>query len=270
MTLCAIWRDEGRIHMASDSCLTVGPGRTANIGIKVARERFVVRAADDPARQKPPAAAGDVAFCFAGMETGAVHMKEALAAILGNLRLRPGADEIRFEGIARLAFAAYKAVAGAMGAAIAQKGFSRVVVAGLCPAGGDYRAFCFSTRIDEADECAPVGHHMDEILARRRNVFFIGSAAAAARARARALARPPTTRDILAILQAAIDDPGQPSVAGRLQYGRFEGPDFRLMGVRETARDTHAWRGALDLGSAEFGRDFAIDYPLIPLEGFEP
>jgi hypothetical protein len=268
MTLCAVWRDEGRIHMASDSCLTVGPGRTANIGIKVARDRFTVRAADDPSGQKPPVAAGDIAFCFAGMETGAVHMKESLAAILGNLRLRAGADEVRFESIARLAFAAYKAVARAMGAAIAQKSFSRVVVAGLCPAGGNYRAFCLSTRIDEADEHAPVGHHMDEILARRRNFFFVGSAAAAARARAKALARPPTASDILAILQAAIDDPAQPSVSGRLQYGRFEGPDFRLMGVRETAPDTHSWRGALDLDAAEFGQDFAIDYPIVPLERF--
>lgn len=276
MTLCIIWRNNNTVHMAADSRLSFGSAR-ADIAIKISREYYSIRGADQGANRGAVIADGDVAFCFAGSGSGSVFMKESLSGILGELQAVPGWHGVSFADTAGLIFEAYKIITLRLTAAIFDAGFVDLVVAGLCPVQGDYRTFICKTKVIKSGEGATQEHTLTEVLSDQPSHMFIGNGAPSARTKVAALGRSPTSRDLLRILKEVIDDPTVPGVGGAIQYGFFDKTTFATRGILEVTpgddvdpSQIHYWRGALDLRDQAFEDKFGISYPMIALDEFFP
>lgn len=63
------------------------------------------------------------------------------------------------KGIARFVFTAFKVITKKLCAAIDNKGFYEVVIAGWCPAQSYYRVFNLTTRVSASE----LQHHLSEI-----------------------------------------------------------------------------------------------------------
>jgi len=81
------------------------------------------------------------------------------------------------------------------------------VLAGCCPVQSTLRAFRLTTNRQNESS-------MDEVLLDDPDYLFIGSGAAYADQRVADLGRVPTNRDLVDIIQAAIDDPAVKGVGG--------------------------------------------------------
>lgn len=268
MTLCVVWRDRDTLHIAADSYVSTGTDLGPAAAVKVTRRRYAIVAGqgDDGA---PAMLSGDVAFCFAGGGPEMRHLKQALTATFDKSEPISGHDDIGFEGVARIAFSAYRAITRILHASTGRRGFYRVIVAGHCFATSTLRSFRLSTEWVEGEDGVEPHHAMDELLRSTAHVF-IGDGGPAARQRARQHSLPLSTAEILDILQGVIDDPHQIGVTGAIQYGRFEGPDFKLFEVMDRTAEADFWGGTPNLHARDFDAAFAIGYPMIPLDAPAP
>lgn len=172
-----------------------------------------------------------------------------------------GYTDTSFANIAQFVYRAYRTISRTLCAQIFEKGLSTVVLAGYCPVQSKVRAFRLSTDLQNQSS-------FDEILQDDQEFVFFGSGSTAANQRIAGLGHVPSSREILDIVQAVIDDPGISGVGGNLQYGYFKGRSFQTFGIFELDEEgVHYWRGPLDLRSPDFdnGESFILSYPLIDL-----
>ena len=135
-------------------------------------------------------------------------------------------------------------------ATLLEKGRTCIVFGGYCTTQQKLRAFRIETDCQNQ-------RHKREILINDTDVEIFGTEQSAALTRLRSGA---TERDIIAAIQAVIDDPAVTSVGGNIQYGSFLGTSFQPRGIAKLD-DTgvHYWRGTLDLNGPEF-----LDQELLP------
>ncbi|GGE33782.1 hypothetical protein GCM10007276_08900 [Agaricicola taiwanensis] len=262
MTLCAAWRRDGTIHLASDSELSLGT-TFAPIAIKVVRAPFRVVGPTDERGVADKVAEGDIGMCFAGSASGALFVREAITEILPHMQAVPGYTDTSFANIAQFVYRAYRTISRTLCEQIFEKGLSTVVLAGYCPVQLKLRAFRLSTDLQNQSS-------FEEILKDDQEFIFFGSGSTAANQHIAGLGlgHVPSSREILDVVQTVIDDPGIIGVGGKLQYGYFKGRSFQTFGIFELDEEgVHYWRGPLDLRSPDFdnGESFILSYPLIDL-----
>lgn len=250
MTLCAVWKENDKVHFASDSRLTLAQHSYADVGIKVLSLPYRIYSPRDPSGERTLDASGELGMCFAGSAVSSLFVKESIAEILKELQYAPGYTDISMTGLAKLIFTAYRLISiEVCRTSIGEKGRAAIVIAGWCLEKKCVRTFSMETSSDNKHSCT-------EILTTSNDNLFIGSGKSKAEA---ALPPYPSSIDYLRALKAVIDDPQEDSVGGSIQYGKFEGREFKISGIVEFENGVHYWRGALDLNSNEFmGADAVV------------
>lgn len=250
MTLCAVWKENEKVHFASDSRLTLATNSYADIGIKVLSLPYRIYSPQDSYGACTLDVTGELGMCFAGSAVSSLFVKESIAEVLKKLQYAPSYSNISMSGLANLIFTAYRLISiEVCRTSIGENGRAAIVIAGWCTEKERVRTFSMET--DSNNE-----HSYKEILTGPNEYLFIGSGKKKAEA---VLSSRSSSIDYLNALKAVIDDPQEDSVGGSIQYGQFEGREFKISGIVELNNGVHYWRGALDLNSNEFmGRHDAL------------
>lgn len=243
MTLCVVWRNNDAVHFASDSRLTLAANSYADVGIKVLSLPYRIYSPRDRAGDRSMVVSGELGMCFAGSAVNSLVLKESVSEVLKELQYAPGFTDISMGALAELIFNAYQLISTKLCAtAIGCKGRAAIVVAGWCAERKQIRTFLFETSDVNV-------HRSTEILTKSEQHVFVGSGIENAEG---VLPTKPTDLDYLKVLKKVIDDQSQETVGGAIQYGYFQGCDFKIRGIVEIDEGVHYWRGALDLNSPEF------------------
>lgn len=243
MTLCVVWRENDGVHFASDSRLTLAPNSYADVGIKVLSLPYRIYSPRDSTGARTLDVSGELGMCFAGSVVSSLFVKESIAEVLKELQHAPGYTNVSMDGLAKLVFTAYRLISTEVcRTAIGSKGRAAIVIAGWCVEKKCVRTFLLETSNDNK-------HSYTEILTAPNQYRFIGSGMS----KAISLLPPsPSSTNYLKALKEVIDDTTEDSVGGSIQYGRFDGREFKISGIVEFKDGVHYWRGALDLNSREF------------------
>lgn len=134
MTLCIAWRNNGTVHFASDSRLTMATNSYADVGIKVMSLPYtVLEPAGQGDKQRAIAFTGDLGLCFAGSAVSSLTLKEAIVEVLKTLQYAPGYTDTSMAGIADFIFTAYKIVSREIcRTALGPNGRASILVGGVC------------------------------------------------------------------------------------------------------------------------------------------
>jgi hypothetical protein len=244
MTLCVVWRKDDEVNFASDSRVTLAPKSYADVAIKVLSLPYnIYSPSDSTTGLRSLDVSGELGMCFAGSAVNSLFIKESVAEVLKSLQYVPGYSNIGMDGLATFVFKAYRLISTKVcGTVLAGNGRAAIVIAGWCFVNERIRTFILETSNQNEHTC-------QEILTEPNQHYFIGSGKRNAEAR---LPANPSNIDYLKALRSVIDDPLEETVGGSIQYGRFEGGNFKISGIAELNKDVHYWRGALDLNSTEF------------------
>ena len=256
MTLCMAWRQQGAVHFASDSRLTVAKNSYADVGIKVLSLPFTVFLPPHSGSALPQeiAFSGQLGMCFAGSAVNSLTIKESVVEILKQLQHAPGYADTSMAGLANFVFTVYKMVSRTVcQTALGENGRASILIGGMCQELGYVRVFHLST--DNSNI-----HGIKEVLTDKAHEF-IGTGKEAAE---NDLPQAANDGDYLNVLKSVIDDAAIPSVGGQIQYGRFKDSQFVVYGLIELGDDLHYWRGGLDLNSDEFMAGHSGFVPAFP------
>lgn len=257
MTLCVVWRDGTNIKFASDSRLSFGSAGVTDFGIKIVRIPFNIYGPNEPNGEKPLLFCGDLGMAFAGSAIGTLMVKEVLVEVLYSVQCIPTFHDYSMDGIADFVFLAYEVISKDLCATIYEQGRTCIVFAGYCAMQKKLRAFRIET--DSQNQ-----RHKCEVLIGDADIEIFGSGVDSAR---RQMPNGANEREIIAVVQAVVDDPAVPSVGGNIQYGSFAGSRFRPMGVAKIDDSgVHYWRGSLDLNGPDFAQaELLPNFPLLYL-----
>ncbi len=219
---------DGNVTLSSDSRINF-PGGNFDAGIKV----FSL-----PVRIQSPIAsetgkstidyAHTLGVAIAGSFINSYGIKESIFEILQNLQYAPGYTDHSFEGMMRTVFKVYEHNSKELAQALRDKAICQIVIAGYCPVQSKIRVFCFST------EAAPNGLEcrFDEIL-KSPGIKFYGSGASYAQV----LHGGNRSLSELHIIRDVVGDSSCTTVGGGLQFGKFNGHDFKVYGVQDYDTD---------------------------------
>lgn len=274
MTLCVLWKQDGNVHFASDSRLTLGSNSYTDIAIKVMTAPYTIHAPlMEGEENKKVIYTGDVGICFAGSAINSLFIKETVSELLKNLQFVPDHTDLTIRNLALLVFKVYKKISEELCSTILrEKGISEFFLTGLLPNDDTAKTYCFST-----DPKTNI-HTYKEILLNEGEVIFSGTG----KVKAEEIKKQKNKyyKSELSILADVIFDDDVPSVGGNIQYGRLTNCTFKTYGVHEIVSYTesgertgktnevaetkvHYWRGCLDLNSPEFSEDageFILSY----------
>jgi hypothetical protein len=150
--------------------------------------------------------------------------KELLEAVLSNLQFAEGVTDISMAGIAEVCAQVLRSVSREVCRAIFDKGQGQLVLLGHCLVSDSPRVFLLSV----TTAATGVDVAVEEILTENGERFFGSGAKAASR-------HLTNSTDVFPyqVVRAVARDPSEESVGGNVQFGVLDGPDFRIMGIRE-------------------------------------
>lgn len=219
MTLCLAWRDEdGHVHLASDSRVTVASNSFEDVAVKVTRIPCEIFPPSSSLENGTGVLRMSLGMAFAGSHLGAYVIKESLVEVLSRLQFVPGATEVSMDKIVKIAFHAYEKLSKKLcSTSIAKNGICEIFLVGFCPKNESVRAFKLST------DATTNKHSFAEILvAGSPLIETSGSGKNASSLQANLSANP------LRALKDVIDDSSRQDVGGPFQYGICANRDFRI------------------------------------------
>ncbi|MES2072975.1 MAG: hypothetical protein V4488_21660 [Pseudomonadota bacterium] len=226
MTLSFAWRSEGRIHLASDSRISLGENQYADVGIKVLALPIHVTGTDLGDNGKPQILfQSRYGFCYAGSLVNASTLKDLLAELLRSLQfIKP--DEVpSFDTICEMVAKYCGKISTELCAYLAERGGYEFFLAGFCPSKKILRAAHFS--LDHKDGQASASFEL--ILEDDSTYCSIGTGTNAARQKIKDV----NCKNMLLALNAVIDEQSVQSVGGDIQYGSFDrNANFSISGIR--------------------------------------
>ncbi len=150
--------------------------------------------------------------------------KELLEAVLANLQFAEGLTDISMAGIADVCARVMGSTSREICAAIFEKGQGQIVLLGHCLVTDMPRVFLLTVTASDIG----VDVAVEEILTEDGERFF-GSGALAAKRHL------DSSTDVFPyqVVRAVARDPSEPTVGGNVQFGVLDGPDFRIMGIRD-------------------------------------
>lgn len=214
MTLAIAWRSEYRIHLASDSRITLGNNQAADVGIKVmAIPIRVIGIVDEPNNPDPVILSKRYGFCFSGSLVSAYTLKELLEELLHNMQYIGEPETLSFEAICRCLVGYSDRISTEICKYMFENGRYEFFLAGYCPRENCLRAAQFSFQYEDG---VAAGDFV-EILEEDQTYKAIGAGAAAFEEKIGSV----SLRDVLLTLNALIDEGVIQSVGGDIQYGSF-------------------------------------------------
>ena len=262
MTLCIAWKNNNQIHFASDSRMTLAPNSRVDVGIKVLSVPVKIYSPSDEHGNKTLEFEYSYGMCFAGSTVNSYLIKESITEVLQHLQYAPRYTDVSMDSICKLIFKVYKQISTEIcSSSLAERGISNLIIGGYCPKKEIIRAFQFSTTIDNIHSC-------NEILIDNGRYWVTGSGSKYAETILSDTPPPLSNTRYLEILKKVIDSDAIEDVGGNIQYGKFEGQDFKVYGIVEydQVRKAHYYSRGLDLNSPEFQEgynDFIISYQYI-------
>lgn len=238
------WRQDGTVHFASDSRLTVAQNSYADVGIKICTLPVTIYNPAEEGRNTTRTIAHQavLGMCFAGSAVNSLTIKETVTEVLKSLQHVPGYTDISMKGIASFVFKVYEMISEKVTkTALGSNGLASILIGGYCTTQKKVRVFHLNTDT--------LFHQSITEVLTDQNYFFIGSGKKQAEDD---LPQNPDDSDYLNILKSIINDVKFPSVGGNIQYGCFKESGFVVFGMYEFTENVHYWRGALDLNSKEF------------------
>jgi hypothetical protein len=228
--------------MASDSRLTFGSDTRADIGIKLLRMPCRIYGPWQN-QQRSLVCEIDVAMLVAGSHVTSTVTKESLEEVLKGLQAIPGQTRVSFEKVAKICFEAYRQISAKVcDALLGPKGIAAIQLAGYCPEQRQVRIFEFSTNTNTNMHCC------EEILKQAIGFRLMGSGRQAAERHIR-----DSGCTAYEALHRVIDLNEEASVGGPIQYGIFEGEEFRIYLQTELRNGKVRYpRGGLDLNASVF------------------
>lgn len=224
MTLCMAWKNGGQIHFASDSRISFGNNRYADVGIKVFSIPVkIYTATDTQTGERSLHYDHNIGMCFAGYTTNAYVVKESVYEVLQHLQYTPYTD-FSMKGISRLVYKFYEHTSRRICEQIARHGIADFFLGGYCPAARILRVYKFT--ID--DSAHPIVANYEEVLS-TDGIELLGSGST----RARELLSHTPNINRFRLLKDIIKDTTVPSVGGNIQYGTFENNNFVIKGVQD-------------------------------------
>ncbi|KZB65345.1 hypothetical protein AUP42_18125 [Thalassospira lucentensis] len=270
MTLCAVWKHENTLHLASDSRVNLGAAGRADIAIKIGREHYSIYAPYDRNFEKVEIASGDLAFCYAGSGLGAIFMKESLSDILNELQIVPGEHEASLSSVVKVVFEAYKVISIKLAEILQSLAFVHLIVAGFCRHSNCFRAFQMLPIPFDSSASSIQEYQMEEVLVGNSNYLFFGSGKGEAEKEFQKQYEDGLSLRIIRTFKNIIKNNLRDDVGGSLQYGRFEQGVFKTFAEKENDTESQAGvrcrRGALDMRAPELERLFSFEYPWVILD----
>jgi hypothetical protein len=220
VTLCIAWRDdEGKVHLASDSRVTVANNSYEDIAVKVTRISCEIFPPSSGLVNGGGVQKISLGMAFAGSHLGAYVIKESLVEVLSRLQYVPGVTEISMDKIVKIAFHAYEKLSKKLcSTSVAQNGICEIFLVGFCPKQNIVRAFKLSTNpLTNVHSCTEI------LNTGYAGLELSGSGKSAASLQANLKINP------LRALKDVIDDSSRQDVGGSYQYGICENTDFRIL-----------------------------------------
>jgi hypothetical protein len=230
MTLCIAWKDKQFISFSSDSRLSIDDDKHTDIGIKVMS--IPVRI-DNPFPEGggPGSTAYDhrIGLCYCGNTLSAHLIKETLQEQLQNLQFLPLYNELSFGTICDLVAKVSSEIARSLKADLDWDDTSiDFLIGGYCPK--EKRVVVNWMRLD--DTSTGIRTQYQEVLRNIGEYITLGSGKGKADAII-ANDLTPGSYKLLSVLRRVCLDEDEPTVGGFVQYGRFHGQDFHMMGVQD-------------------------------------
>jgi hypothetical protein len=263
MTLSIAWKDKQFISFSSDSRISNSLGKHTDVGIKVMS--IPVRI-DNPipseTRIESTAYQHRIGICYCGDTLAAHLIKETLQEQLLNLQFLPLYNVLSFDSICELIGKVGSEIATSIKADLDWDDPSvELLVGGYCP--DESRLKVNWMRIVSGVD----GFKADfqEVLKNEGDYVVLGSGKAKADALIAKDLVPPNYK-LMGVLRKVCLDDSEPTVGGFIQYGRFVGQDFHMMGVQDFRIDDkggfeiiYTWRGTnLFSTDAKYGTDSLV------------
>lgn len=227
MTLCIAWKDQHRIHLASDSRLSLPNGQT-DIAIKVMTLPFIVyQALPAGTVELEVAHRRNLGICVIGSFITTYTVKELLQDVLASLQFTRYTDT-SLAGLANFIKSFLDKISKEVCQVLFEKGMCQIVFTGYCPKEKQGRAFVLSTSISSSSTLVV---EVNELF-QKRNIEFFGSE----KSRAKLLYSEyldHSNKAVFGSLKKVIEDGSISSVGGNIQYGCLKDKDFRVFGVED-------------------------------------
>lgn len=225
MTLVVVERLKNRVSLSSDSRISFGSGNYIDYGVKV----FSV-----PINITSPIQSENGAFqvvynyiiglAVAGSSINAYTVKESIYEILQNLQYLPGYTDFSLKGIADLVFKVFNKTSTDLGNMMQKGGLCQLILQGYCPEQKKIRVFLFTTDLSDY----PFKPYHKEILF-DDGIEFFGTGIT----EAKKVHEGNPSLGPLHIVRQVIKDGKEETVGGGIQYGEFEGANFKIFGVTD-------------------------------------
>lgn len=233
MTLCVLWRSEGRIHMASDSRMSFGAHRHADVGVKVMRLPIrVVGTNLDDTGHLAVLFERTYGFCYAGSLANAATFKQLVEDLLLNVQYLPVEPPLSFDELCGFLCHFCAKVSTEVVATLTENGRYTFCVAGQCPLNGRLRGARFY--LSQAD--GQTHARFEEVALENGQYVVLGTGAA--EFEALIAGQQATMRGVLLALNRVIDDRTAPGVGGDIQYGTFNADaNFSVSGITRVSTE---------------------------------
>jgi hypothetical protein len=165
-----------------------------------------------------------IGLAVIGSSINAYTVKDSVYEFLQNLQALPGYTDLSFENISRLAFKVYEKTTEELRVILGRNGFSQLLFGGYCVVSKRVRVFEFSPDLTKS----PITLGRREILI-DDGIEFYGSGKDVARI----MHSQNLDYNSLQIVRDVIKKGTVITVGGGLQYGEFQGAQFRIFGVTD-------------------------------------
>lgn len=237
MTLCAAWKTDNRISLASDSRVSFGNNGHADVGIKVVPLDVCVHGATrEDTGETELLYRHTWGLCFAGNFCAAYSVREFLSGFMANLQYATTSGSLSMEDLCNLILEFYRRTTIELTLPLREMGEFELVTAGFCPASQRLRAFSFKFEFDTSKQMKQPSFR--EVLTDTPYYYF-GKECADAETAYLAGAEKSNDSRVLASIRHVIDLTTHSSVGGALQFGSFIGADFYVYGLQESYENEH-------------------------------
>ncbi|MES2686246.1 MAG: hypothetical protein V4706_05445 [Pseudomonadota bacterium] len=232
MTLAIAWRSEGRIHLASDTRITLGDNQYSDVGIKVIAVPVIVTDTGGLGPGISEIFRQSYGFAYAGSFVNAGTFCEVIGELLQHVQYVQEKGTLSFLTICDFLVEYSSYISTEICAYLTRHGRYEFFFTGFCPKEQRLRAARF--RFEHADGHAQATY--DEIIRSEGEYVAIGSGASNAEAR---IKEDRDYRSMLLVLNEVIDSKEVPSVGGDLQYGSFgKDRNFGISGISRITLET--------------------------------
>jgi len=227
MTLSILWRSEGRLHLASDSRISFGSGRSADVGVKIMRLPIRVRDTSlDKGGQLHVLFDKTYGFCYAGSLANAATFQQLVADLLIDVQYLNADVPLSFDELCKFLCRFSSKVSTEIVSSLFEQGTYTFFVAGWCPSTEQLRGAKFSLVQDAGRTRASYL----EVVQDTGQYLAVGTGAE--EFKTLIAGREVTTDAVLLTLNRIIDEQKVDTVGGDIQYGSFlKGGDFAVYGI---------------------------------------